>query len=61
MVAASEFEITGLPLDAINVRLVRLIEGGARVRALYPVHSAPEQQFREAIGAGDATTYPARP
>jgi hypothetical protein len=32
---------------------MRLIERGALVRALYPVHSALEQQFREAVGASD--------
>ena len=45
-----EFELTGVSLDAINAGLVALIEGGAQVSAVYPVHSALEQQFREAVG-----------
>jgi ABC-type multidrug transport system ATPase subunit len=46
-----EFEIGALSLDAINAGLVRLIQGGTVIRALFPVHSALEQQFREAVGA----------
>lgn len=53
-VAASEFELTGLPLHAINHGLVQLIEGGANVRSLYPVHSALEQQFREAVASAES-------
>jgi ABC-2 type transport system ATP-binding protein len=45
-----EFEVA-LPLEAINAGIVRLVEEGTLVRALYPVHSALEQQFREAVGA----------
>lgn len=45
-----EFEMTGVSLDAINAGLVALIAGGAQVSAVYPVHSALEQQFREAVG-----------
>jgi ABC-2 type transport system ATP-binding protein len=45
-----EFEIGALSLEEINAGLVRLIQGGALVRAVYPVHSALEQQFREAVG-----------
>ena len=45
-----EFEMTGVSLDTINDGLVALIQGGAQVSALYPVHSALEQQFREAVG-----------
>jgi ABC-2 type transport system ATP-binding protein len=48
---SGEFEIGALSLEAINAGLVRLIQGGTVVRALYPVHSALEQQFREAVGA----------
>ena len=45
-----EFEMTGVSLDTINNGLVALIQGGVQVSALYPVHSALEQQFREAVG-----------
>lgn len=47
---AGEFEVRAMSLDAINTALVSLIQGGARVNALYPVHSALEQQFLEAVG-----------
>jgi ABC-type multidrug transport system ATPase subunit len=46
-----EFEINGVALDVINVGVGALIAEGALVNALYPVHSALEQQFREAVGA----------
>jgi ABC-2 type transport system ATP-binding protein len=54
MLAAGEFEIGALSLGEINDGLVRLIQSGALIRAVYPVHSALEQQFREAVGAPDA-------
>jgi ABC-2 type transport system ATP-binding protein len=53
-VADGEFELRALSLEEINAGLVRLIQGGAVLRALYPVHSALEQQFREAVGASDS-------
>lgn len=49
-----ELEITALTLAEINDGVRRLIEHGGLVRALYPVHSALEQQFREAVSS-DAT------
>ena len=52
-VADAEFEITALSLAEINEGVRRLIESGALVRALYPVHSALEQQFREAVRSTD--------
>ncbi len=52
---SGEFEIAALSLDEINAGLVRLIQTGALIRAVYPVHSALEQQFREAVGAPDAS------
>jgi ABC-2 type transport system ATP-binding protein len=58
-VRATEREVTeGAPyrLVTINERLVTLIQAGALVNAVYPVHSALEQQFRDAVGAGTATT-----
>ena len=54
LVAVAEFEITALSLGEINDGVRRLIESGGLVRALYPVHSALEQQFREAVRASDA-------
>ena len=50
MLGRGEFEMTGVSLDAINDGMVALIQGGAQVSAVYPVHSALEQQFREAVG-----------
>ena len=46
-----EFEVAALTLEVINAGLVRLVHEGIMIRALYPVHSALEQQFREAVGA----------
>jgi ABC-2 type transport system ATP-binding protein len=48
-----EFELRSLSLEQINAGLVRLIQGGTVVRAVYPVHSALEQQFREVVGASE--------
>ena len=50
-----EFEVRDLPLEEINAGLVRLIQAGVLVRAVYPVHSALEQQFREAVGAPETS------
>jgi ABC-2 type transport system ATP-binding protein len=50
-----EFELRALSLEEINAGLVRLIQGGGVLRAVYPVHSALEQQFREAVGAPEPT------
>ena len=50
-----EFEVTGAVLDDINAGVAALIQGGAQVSALYPVHSALEQQFREAVGGRRST------
>ncbi|MCY7380499.1 MAG: ABC transporter ATP-binding protein [Gemmatimonadaceae bacterium] len=49
-VASGEFEVRALSLADINAGLVRLMQSGALVRAVYPVHSPLEQQFREAVG-----------
>jgi ABC-type multidrug transport system ATPase subunit len=48
-IANGEFEIGALSLGEINEGVVRLIQLGTLVRAMYPVHSALEQQFREAV------------
>jgi ABC-2 type transport system ATP-binding protein len=50
-----EYEVQALSLDAINAGLAALVQGGAQVSAFYPVHSALEQQFRDAVGAPGAT------
>ena len=44
-----EFELSGIALEALNVGIAALIERGAIVSAVYPVHSELEQQFREAV------------
>jgi ABC-type multidrug transport system ATPase subunit len=46
-----EYEVRGMTLDEINAGIVSLIQRGALVNAVYPVHSALEQQFREAVGS----------
>jgi ABC-type multidrug transport system ATPase subunit len=48
-----EFELSDLTLDALNAGIADLVRGGALVSALQPVHSALEQQFRDAVGAGE--------
>ncbi len=50
-VGSGEFELHGIALDEINAGLVQLVQRGTLVSAVYPVHSALEQQFREAVGA----------
>ena len=50
-----EFEVEALDLDAINAGLATLIRGGTLLTAVYPVHSALEQQFRAAVGAPAAS------
>jgi ABC-2 type transport system ATP-binding protein len=51
-IGPGEFEVRTMSLEAINAGIVALIRAGALVNAIYPVHSALEQQFREAVGAG---------
>jgi ABC-2 type transport system ATP-binding protein len=48
-----EYELDGLTLESLNAGIATLIRDGALVNAVYPVHSALEQQFREAVGAGE--------
>jgi ABC-type multidrug transport system ATPase subunit len=45
-----EFEVQSVSLDEINAGLAALVQRGVLVRAVYPMHSALEQQFREAVG-----------
>jgi ABC-2 type transport system ATP-binding protein len=51
-IGRGEFELSGVSLEAINLGIVALIENGALISAVYPVHSALEQQFREAVDSG---------
>lgn len=53
MVADGEFEVTALSLREINDGVRAFVESGGLVRALYPVHSALEQQFREVVSSSD--------
>jgi ABC-type multidrug transport system ATPase subunit len=50
-----EFELTALTLETLNAGIVALVEAGALVSAVHPVHSALEQQFREVVGAAEDT------
>lgn len=54
-ISPGEYEVHGMTLEAINAGLVTLIQRGALVNAVYPVHSALEQQFREAVGVAEET------
>ena len=55
-VTEGEFEVRGIALEEINQGLMRLVQRGALIGSMNPVHSALEQQFREAVdstqGAG---------
>ncbi|HEV7991464.1 MAG TPA: ABC transporter ATP-binding protein [Gemmatimonadaceae bacterium] len=46
-----EHELGDITLDALNAGLVALVQRGALVSAVHPMHSALEQQFRDAVGA----------
>ncbi|MEP6618492.1 MAG: ABC transporter ATP-binding protein [bacterium] len=50
-IGRGEFELQGESLEVINAGIATLIQNGALVNAMFPVHSALEQQFREAVGA----------
>jgi len=50
-VGHGEFQVDDATLESINERLAQLIARGALVSAVYPVHTALEQQFRDAVGA----------
>ena len=53
-VAGGEFVLPEMSLEAMNAGVVALIGAGALVRAVYPAHSALEQQFRAAVQDGDS-------
>jgi ABC-2 type transport system ATP-binding protein len=48
--AGGEFELPASDLAALNRGLAELLARGASVSMLTPVHTALEQQFREAVG-----------
>ncbi len=48
-VSATEWDLPERPLPALNAQLSDLMARGALVASLTPVHSALEQQFREAV------------
>lgn len=48
-----EFELRGESLEGINSGIASLVQGGALVSAMFPLHSALEQQFREAVGVSE--------
>lgn len=50
-VGPGEFEIEALSLESINEGVASLVRAGVLVSAIYPLHSALEQQFKEAVGA----------
>jgi ABC-2 type transport system ATP-binding protein len=52
-VGQGEHQLDGVTLDELNAGLAALLSRGALVAMVYPVHSMLEQQFREAVGAGD--------
>ncbi len=49
-IGRGEFELLGQSLETINAGIATLIERGVLVNAMFPLHSALEQQFREAVG-----------
>jgi ABC-type multidrug transport system ATPase subunit len=51
-----EYQLEGLSLEQINAGIAALLRAGALVSALVPVHSALEQQFRDAVGAPDSAS-----
>ena len=56
-VAGGEYEISATSIERINAGLVALIQGGTVITAVYPVHSALEQQFHDAVAAGAAQEH----
>ena len=55
-VGQGEHQLDGVTLDELNAGLAALLARGALVAMVHPVHSMLEQQFREAVGAGDGPT-----
>jgi ABC-type multidrug transport system ATPase subunit len=46
-----EHELGELTLDALNAGLMLLVQRGALLSAVHPMHSVLEQQFRDVVGA----------
>jgi ABC-type multidrug transport system ATPase subunit len=51
-VARGEYEVPPADLSALNRGVAELVARGALITMLAPVHTALEQQFREAVGDG---------
>ena len=51
LIGVGEYEIAGASIADLNAGLAALMQEGVLITAFYPVHSALEQQFREAVGA----------
>ena len=51
LIGAGEYEVAGLSIAELNAGLQVLMQAGVLVTAFYPVHSALEQQFREAVSS----------
>jgi ABC-2 type transport system ATP-binding protein len=51
VLSPGEYEVHGVDLEVINQGLVALVQRGTLIGSMYPVHSALEQQFREAVNA----------
>jgi ABC-type multidrug transport system ATPase subunit len=52
-VGNGEYELADVTLESLNAGIAELVRLGALVSGVYPVHSALEQQFREAVGVGE--------
>lgn len=50
-IGAGEYEIAGVTIADLNAGLTSLMQEGVLVTAFFPVHSALEQQFREAVSS----------
>ena len=51
LIGVGEYEVAGLSIAELNAGLQVLMQAGVLVTAFYPVHSALEQQFREAVSS----------
>ncbi len=55
VIGQGEFELSGVSLELLNSGIAALINAGTLVSAVYPVHSALEQQFRDAVESSKAS------
>jgi hypothetical protein len=51
-----EYALGDITLEALNVGIAALVRDGALVSSVQPVHSALEQQFRDAVGVAEDRT-----